>query len=68
MRTWLKELRQKNQLTQLQMAEKLEITESYYGLVEKGARQKKMNIVMISKLAEIFGISAQEIIKFETQN
>jgi len=66
MRDWLKDLRQKDQMTMAQMAEKMEVSESYYAYIESGERQKKMDILVISKLAEIFGLSIQEIADMET--
>ena len=44
MRDWLKDLRQKDQMTMAQMAEKMEVSESYYAYIESGERQKKMDI------------------------
>lgn len=46
MRTYLKELRKKAGLTQLEVAEKLNIAESYYSMLENGTRQKDMNLSM----------------------
>jgi transcriptional regulator with XRE-family HTH domain len=66
MRDWLIQARKAKGMTKRQTAAALNITESYYGFIEKGSRKKKMDVVMISKLAEIFGISVQKIIDLET--
>ena len=68
MREWLKNLRLERNFTQAQMAEKMDVSESYYAYIESGERQKKMDIVVISKLAGIFGLSIQEIADLETKN
>ena len=65
-RDWLKNLRLEKGWTQLQTAEKMGVSESYYFYIETGERQKKMDIVVVSKLAEIFGRSIPEIIEMES--
>ena len=44
------------------------LSTSYYSFIETGFRQKKMDIVVIAKLAEIFGLSIQEIADLETSS
>lgn len=65
MRTWLREEREKAQFTQKFMAEKLGITENYYILIEHGDRQKKMDITLATKLADIFSIPISRIVELE---
>lgn len=48
-----------------QMAQMLDITESYYSLIEAGERQKKMDMMLASKLSVIFGIPIEEIANYE---
>ena len=67
MRGYLKELREKNNLTQLETAEKLNISESYYSMLENGTRQKDMNLSLVEKLAEVFGVSVGEIAEQESK-
>ena len=67
MRKWLAEERKKAGLTQLEVAEKIGISESYYNFIEAGQRQKKMDIVLILKLSDIFGIPVERIVKLETE-
>ena len=64
-RTWLKEMRQKANMTQLDMAKKLDITESYYSLVESGKRQTPMDMLFASKIGLIFGITLNDISALE---
>lgn len=65
MRDWLKEKRAEKGLTMAQMAKKLDITESYYSLIENGERQKKMDISLAYNLASIFGIPVEQIVELE---
>lgn len=65
MREWLLELRTGKGLTQKQMADKLDISEAYYSYIEKGERQKNMDISLVSKLSAIFGIPVQKIVDLE---
>ena len=66
MREWLAEARAKAGLTQKEVGKKLDVSESYYSLIEQGLRQKKMDIALVSKLSTIFDIPVTEIIKYET--
>lgn len=65
MRDWLIKARKDKGLTQLQMAEKLGMSESNYNYIEGGTRQKKMELPLASKLASILGISIQQIVELE---
>ena len=65
MRDWLRKCREKNGITQAQMAKKLDITESYYSYIESGDRQKRMDITLVSKLSAIFDLPIQQIVEFE---
>lgn len=65
MREWLKEKRTERGLTMKQMAAQLEITESYYSLIESGERQKKMDISFAKKLSEILDMPAECIFELE---
>jgi len=66
MRDWLKQLREDKGLTQKQVGEKLDISESYYSYIEAGDRQKMMDISLARKLSSIFGVSVEQIVEFET--
>lgn len=65
MRDWLKDLRIQSGLSQKQMGEKLGISESYYCTIESGERQKRMDIMLASSLATLFGISVAEVCEYE---
>ena len=67
MRQYLKVLREKNNLTQAEIAEKLNISESYYAMIELGERQKDMNLSLVEKLAEVFGVPVGDIIAEESK-
>ena len=47
------------------MAEKLDLTESYYSLIEAGKRQQKMDIVLVGKLSAVLSIPVAEIVELE---
>lgn len=65
MRVWLKILREKNNLTQLEISKKLDISESYYNLIENGERQKNLDLSLVTKLAELFDVSVEWIAEQE---
>lgn len=54
MRTYLVELRKERKETQQDVANAIGITRQYYQMIEGGERQKRMDIVLASKLAEHF--------------
>ena len=65
MREWLKTLRKDNGLTAAELAEKLGISESYYCLIENGERQKKMDIILVTRIADALNKPIVDIINFE---
>lgn len=65
MRTWLKTLRCEKSLSQQEIADKLEIAQQYYSLIENGERQKDLDLSLVIKLAKIFGVSVDYIIAEE---
>lgn len=67
MRRYLKDLRVEAKMTQIQLANKLDVSESYYSLIENGERQKNMSIGLLSKIANALNISADRILKLETE-
>jgi predicted transcriptional regulators len=66
LRQWLVALRGNS--TQKEIADKLGITQQYYSYIESGERQKKMDVQICEKLAQIFGISISEIIRLELEH
>ena len=67
LRDWLKEKRTAKGLTMAAMAEKLDLTESYYSLIEAGKRQQKMDIVLVGKLSAVLSIPVSEIVELEAK-
>ncbi len=65
MREWLKIIREKNGISQQQVARKLHISRQYYQQIESGDRQQKMDITLIVKLSEVFDIPISTIIENE---
>lgn len=65
MREYLKELRLVNNLTMQDIADKIGITRQYYQQIEAGERQKKMDITLVKKLADIFDVSMERIASLE---
>lgn len=65
MRDWLIELRNQKGYTLKEMGHKLGISESYYSLIEKGDRQKRMDITLVAKLSDILDVSLENIIQME---
>ena len=65
MRTWLIDLREKHNLTQADVAKKLNVTQGYYSLIEKGERQADLNLSIAEKLSKMFNISLKKISDFE---
>ncbi|MBQ6846804.1 MAG: helix-turn-helix transcriptional regulator [Oscillospiraceae bacterium] len=65
MRDWLKKLREKNEFSQEDMAEKLGVVQGYYSMIENGERQKKLDLSIAIKLSEILGVSVEYIVEQE---
>lgn len=57
----VKKLRQDSGLTQLQLAEKLYISESYIALIESNKRNPSMDIV--TKMADYFHVTSDYLVK-----
>lgn len=64
-REYLKKIRNEKGLTQLDIAQKLNISESYYNLIEHGERQNNMSIELACKLSEILEIPIEIILEKE---
>lgn len=65
MRDYLKELRLEADKTQLDVAKKLDVSESFYCLIEKGERLRDMPVSMARKIAEAFGITLETVLELE---
>lgn len=67
MREYLLSLRTEKGLTQKQIAQKLNISESYYNQIEKGERQKKMDITLLNRLSLALEIPITVLINYENK-
>lgn len=65
MRNYLVALRKEKGLTQKQLAQKLDISESYYNQIENGERQKRMDITIIDRLSVALSVPVSTLINYE---
>lgn len=65
MRNYLKSIRNEKKMTQQDVADKLNISHSYYSMIEKGERKQEMSISMLCKLSEVFDVSVSDLIEAE---
>lgn len=65
MRQWLKEAREKRNLTQQEVALQINITRQYYQQIEAGDRQQKMDITLMTKLSDCLGVPITDIVAYE---
>ena len=59
------QLRVKQNESQQSVADALGISRQYYSLIESGERQKNMDITLLSKLSDVFGIPLAEMVEME---
>ena len=64
-REYLKKMRAEKGLTMQDMGDELGITKQYYGLIETGVSQKRMDITLVRKIANIFGVTLEDIAQHE---
>ncbi len=67
MREYLKLLRAESGKTQMDVAKELDVSESYYSLIESGERQSDMGLSVMSKLAKALSVPLDVIITEETK-
>ncbi len=67
MRGWLKKMRLEKGYTMKEMGQKLGISESYYCAIENGERQKRLDMMLASEFATVFGIQVSEIVRLEQE-
>lgn len=65
MRDYLVTLRKKRNESQQDVASSVGISRQYYDMIEKAARQRKMDIVLVMALAKHFSIPATTILAEE---
>lgn len=64
-RDYLIGLRQQRNESQQDVAKAIGITRQYYNLIENGTRQKKMDVMLITSIANHFGIPVAEVVSLE---
>lgn len=62
MRDWLKEARLEKGLTMKEMAEKMGLSESYYCYIEKGQRQRDMDLSLAGGISKVLGVPMKKIL------
>lgn len=67
MREYLKTLRENAKMTQEEVAKNLSISRAYYVRIEKGERQRNLNLSLVTKLAELFNVSVEWIAQQEQE-
>lgn len=68
MRRWMKEMREKKGLTLKQAGSEIGVSESYYKLIEDGARQKRLDMSMAERIGKLFDLSLAKISQLEENN
>lgn len=66
-REYLKKLRTDMGLTMQDMGDALGISRQYYNLIETGVSQKRMDITMVRRIADVFGATLDEIAQREQE-
>lgn len=66
-REYLKQLRISKNMTMQEVADAFEISRQYYEMIESGDRQKKMDFTFITKISTLFGVSIEQIAKYEQE-
>lgn len=66
-RDYLLALRKRKNMTQKELAHKLDVSESYYNQIENGERQKNMDISLVNRLSLVLEIPITTIIEHENQ-
>ena len=68
MRDWLKEKRAEKKLTMKELGAKLGISESYYCAIEKGDRQKRMDMMLVTGIATALNMPVSEVVRLESEH
>lgn len=66
-RNYLKQLRESKGLSMQEFADKLNISRQYYQMIESGERQRKMDITLLSSIANVLDVSLETIVKEESK-
>ncbi len=65
MREYLRSLRIANNMSQSEIADRINISQQYYSLIETGKRIKSLSVDIVNKFSEVFNISVEEILEYE---
>lgn len=66
LRDYLVELRLKKGLSQQDLAERLGISRQYYQMIERGERQKRLDLALAGALAALLEVNVMDIQRFES--
>ena len=66
-REYLRKMRTERSLTMQDMADAFGISKQYYNLIESGVSQKRMDITMVRRIADLFGVSLEFIAEREQE-
>ncbi len=66
LRDYLVELRLKKGLSQQDVAERLGISRQYYQMIERGERQKRLDLALAGALAALLEVNVMDIQRFES--
>lgn len=64
-REYLVRFREKRSESQQDVADALGISRQYYNMIENGDRQKRMDLMLITGIANHFGVPVTEIVSQE---
>lgn len=65
MREYLVDYRKKRKETQQSVAKALGVSRQYYNMIETGERQRRMDMLLITGLANHFGVKVSTIVNHE---
>lgn len=65
---WLKDLRREKGLSQEETAKCLGVSQQYLSLIEQGKRQRKISLDLALKIAKLFDVSVDFVLKHEQED
>lgn len=65
MREYLKEFREKQRITQKQLAESIGLSQNYYFYIESGERQRDISLDLLQKLSQALEVPLNDLIQKE---
>lgn len=64
---WLRDLRKEKGLSQVETAKSLGVSQQYLSLIEQGQRQRKLSLDLALKIAKLFDVSVDFVLKHEKE-